>query len=200
MLTNLTPSPFCGSIILYKKTQATDFFYIPTCNWNLRFLSIAVNVHIINKQCNQTVIIEHLKINCDQSQTAWNFSPDYKALGRKSLTPSDDGLQPAVTEIKLRGVNIGWTKYIWVAKTLIGSIFHALPKRGMFFDVTQFRWTISRMVKTIKELYIYVYIYIYGGDICRRIDARNVTKTTNVLFSMSTEYLAANSKVYEYHF
>ena len=93
MLTNLTPPPFCGPIILHKK-QATDFFYIPTCNWNLRFLSIAVTVHIINKQRNQTVIIDHLKINCGQSQTAWNFSPDYKALGRKSLAPSDGGLQP----------------------------------------------------------------------------------------------------------
>ena len=70
------------------------FFYIPTCNWNLRFLSIAVTVHIINKQRNKTVIIDHLKINCGQSQTTWNFSPDYKAPGRKSLTPSDGGLQP----------------------------------------------------------------------------------------------------------
>ena len=93
MLTNLIPPPFCGPIILHKK-QATDFFYIPPCNWNLRFLSIAVTVHITNKQLNQTVIIDHLKITCGQSQTTWNSSPDYKALGRKSLAPSDGGLQP----------------------------------------------------------------------------------------------------------
>ena len=96
MLTNLTPPPFCGPIILHKK-QATDFFYIQTCNWNLRFLSIAVTVHI-NKQRNQTVIIDHLKINCGQSQTAWNFSPDYTALGLKSLVPSDGGLQPTIRQ------------------------------------------------------------------------------------------------------
>ena len=71
-----------------------QIFYIPTCNWNLRFFSIAVTAHIINKQRNQTVIIDHLKINCGQSKTAWNFSPDYKALGRKSLTSSGGGLQP----------------------------------------------------------------------------------------------------------
>ena len=94
MLTNLTPPPFCGSIILHKK-QATDFFYIPTCNSNLRVFSIAVTVHIINKQRNQSAIIDHLKINCGQSQTAWNYSSDYKALGRKSLTPFDGGLQPS---------------------------------------------------------------------------------------------------------
>ena len=38
--------------------------------------------------------MDQLKINCGQSQTAWNFSPDYKTLGRKSLAPSDGGLQP----------------------------------------------------------------------------------------------------------
>ena len=82
----------------YHSAQKTTnrFFYIPPCNWNLRFLSIAVTVHIMNKQRNQTVIIDHLKINCGQSQTAWNFSPDYKALGRKSLAPSDGGLQPGI--------------------------------------------------------------------------------------------------------
>ena len=52
---------------------------------------------MLNKQRNQTAIIDHLdhfKINCDRSQTAWNFSRDYKALGRKSLTPVDGGLPP----------------------------------------------------------------------------------------------------------
>ena len=85
---------FAGLSFWTKKKPTNRFFYIPPCNWNLRFLSIAVTIHIISKQRNQTVITYHLKINCGQSQTAWNFSPDYKALGRKSLAPSDGGLQP----------------------------------------------------------------------------------------------------------
>ena len=48
-----------------------NIFHIPTCGKNLRILSIAVHVHVINKQCNQTSIIDHVKNNCGQSQTAW---------------------------------------------------------------------------------------------------------------------------------
>ena len=72
-----------------------QIFYITNHNWNLRVLSVAVHVHVINQQRKQAAITDHLKIKYGQSQTAWNFSPDYKSLGRKLLTPSDGGSQPA---------------------------------------------------------------------------------------------------------
>ena len=91
------PRHFASLSFCTKKEKTSNrFFNIPTCNWNRRFFSIAVTVHIINKQRNQTGIIDHSKLNCGQSQTARKFSPDYKALGRKSLTPSDGGLLVAV--------------------------------------------------------------------------------------------------------
>ena len=93
MFTNLTLPPFCGSVILNKK-EATVFFYISTCSSNPRFLSIAVTILVVDKQLNQTVIIDHLKYNCGQSQTACYFTPCLNLMGHQPLTPSDGGLQP----------------------------------------------------------------------------------------------------------
>ena len=97
---SLTIKVFCN----IEKIDTTAIFQVnhseantsnPAHHQNLRYLSIAVIVRVINRHCNHTAIIGHLKINCDQSQATCYFSPDFKALGRKSLTPSDGGLYPA---------------------------------------------------------------------------------------------------------
>ena len=91
MLTDLTPPSVRGSIILNKNKQ--QLFLHP----NQQILSMVFK-HCCHCSCNiqtrnQRAIIGHLKINCGQSQIAWSVSPDYTALGRKSLMPSDGSLQ-----------------------------------------------------------------------------------------------------------
>ena len=57
MLTNLTPPPFCGSIILHKKRQRISFTFQPAIE--IYDFNIVVTVHKINKQRNQTAITGH---------------------------------------------------------------------------------------------------------------------------------------------